>query len=288
MLVAVRQSADVICDRWSLSVVMAAFLGAGRSGDFAQRTGVTGSLLTARLRRLETAGLFLKVPYSRRPLRHEYRLTNMGEEFYPVLVEMVRWERRWFPDAASPIAGLVEARTPFALSSPPTCAGCGREVTARDVTVRVSRAQLQKMPDKQTEHRRSTVDSAGATLAQPLLGPSLDILGDKWSIEVINCAFLGVHRFSAFRTLLGIAPNILTDRIARLAAARFLSRGDNRHGSKPAQGYWLTEEGLSFYPVLLRMQDWADAWITDRYRSPVTLVHRPCGRPLQLPIAGMS
>ena len=281
LLVAVRQSADIICDRWSLSVVLAAFLGASRFNDFVLQTGVTGSLLTARLRRLETAGIIMKVPYSRRPVRHEYRLTNMGSEFYAVVVEMVRWEQRWFPDHTNPVFQLVRNRSSQFLLEPPACKACGKPVSARDVTLKISRALLQRMPEKQTVQRRSTIDRGSEPFAKALLGISLDILGDKWSIEIINCAFLRVHRFREFRNHIGIAANILTDRLNRLVGAGFLRRGDART-KMPTPGYWLTEEGLSFYPVLLRMQDWADTWITDRYRSPVALIHRPCGHVLEI------
>lgn len=282
MLIAVRQSANVICDRWSLSVVLAALLGARRFSDFVERTGVTGGLLTARMRRLEAAGLFVAVPYSRRPLRHEYRLTNMGEELYAVVVEMVRWEQRWFPEPANPMLQLIDARSPEALTMPVACKACGLPILARDVSIKISRTLLQKMPDKQMDHRRSTIDSASEPIAPALLGTSLDLLGDKWSIELINCAFLGLHRFGEFRAYTGIAANILTDRMNRLMSTGFLYRGDSRHSGKPAPGYWLTEEGLSFYPVLLRMQDWADAWISDRVRSPITLTHRPCEQVLRI------
>lgn len=269
-------------------MLLAALLGARRFNDFVERTGVTGGLLTARMRRLEAAGLFIAVPYSRRPLRHEYRLTTMGEELYAVVVEMVRWEQRWFPDPTNPMLQLVRSRSPDALAAPVACAACGLPILARDVDVKVSRTLLQKMPDKQTEHRRSTIDSGSQPTAPALLGTSLDLLGDKWSIELINCAFLGLHRFGEFRAHTGIAANILTDRMNRLTNAGFLSRGDARLSDKPAPGYWLSEEGLSFYPVLLRMQDWADAWITDRVRSPVTLLHRPCGKTLRIKPTGAS
>ncbi len=279
LLAAVRQSADIICDRWSISLIAAEFMGARRFNEFVDLIGVTGGLLTARLRRLEQDGILLQTPYSRRPPRNEYWLTNMGRAFFSVLVEMVRWEQSWSPNPDSPMLRTVHTRAPKALLDCVRCEACRNRVTARDVGLMVSRARLEAMPVKQTAFRRSSVDSDSSPPAAPLLGPSLDLLGDKWSIEVINCSFLGVRRFGDFKAQMGVAGNVLGDRLNRLVAMGFLSRHDGRRGAAK-NGYWLTPRGLSFYPVLLRLQDWADTWIVDRYRSPVTLVHKTCGQPL--------
>ena len=281
MLVAVRQSAGIICDRWSISIILALMLGVRRFNDVAEVSGVTGGMLAARLRRLETDGLLLRVPYSRRPMRYEYRLANMGSELFDVVIEMVRWERRWFPQIDSGALKLVVSVAAQALETAATCAVCGRVVDARGVDVRVSRTLMQKIPAKQTTYRRSSVSSITPSATRPLLGPSLDLLGDTWSIEIINCAFLRLHRFSDYRARTGIAANILSDRLGRLVACGFMRRGAG-DGELESSGYRLTEEGIDFYPTLLRLQDWADKWIPGRTRSPVTLVHRACGNRLTL------
>ena len=79
MLMAVRQGADVVCDRWSLSLIIAAFLGDTKFAEFERRTGIASRLATMRLRTLVEQGIMVRLPYSIRPLRHEYRLTIMGE-----------------------------------------------------------------------------------------------------------------------------------------------------------------------------------------------------------------
>ncbi|WP_304170213.1 helix-turn-helix domain-containing protein [Phenylobacterium aquaticum] len=277
VLAAVRQAADVVCDRWSLALILAAFLGETRFGGFMTRTGMANRLVTARLRSLEAEGLLVRLPYSRRPLRHEYRLTNMGEAFFEVVAQMARWRRIWRPAEDDPIAALVAARAEGPIDGPLICGACGAAVTARDIELRLNRAQLQTMPAKQTAHRRSTQAGAPSPGAQDLLGPCLDVFGDKWGIEIIICAFMRLRRFGDFRAQTGIAASILTDRLARLTEAGVLERVDG--------GYRLTPCGVDVYGVLIAIQDWADTWLAVRYRSPVRLIHRACGQVFHLPPA---
>lgn len=272
VLVAVRQAADVVCDRWSLTLILAAFLGERRFGGFQARTGMATRLIATRLRALELRGLLGKEPYSRRPLRQEYHLTPMGRQFFEVIVQMVRWQQNGRADPGEPLLKLIETGQGAALDPSLHCAACGAHVTARDIELRLSRAQLQAMPAKQVLHRRSSLPAGDG---DGLLGPSLDLFGDKWSIEIIICAFMRVRRFGDFRSQTGIAGNILTDRLNRMTAAQILVRA--------ADGYRLTERGIDLYGVLVAIQDWADAWLEPRYRSPVRLVHRACGQVFSLP-----
>ncbi|MER2224827.1 MAG: helix-turn-helix domain-containing protein, partial [Rhodococcus sp. (in: high G+C Gram-positive bacteria)] len=43
-----------------------------------------------------------------------------------------------------------------------------------------------------------------------------DIIGDRWSLLIVRDAFDGASRFSQFQRNLGIAKNILTERLKAL------------------------------------------------------------------------
>ncbi len=80
----------------------------------------------------------------------------------------------------------------------------------------------------------------------------LEHVGEWWSILVLRDAFKGASRFDEFRDNLGIAPTILTKRLAALVEAGFLARQRyNEH--PPRDEYVLTERGRDFRPVLLAM-----------------------------------
>lgn len=88
---------DLVGNRTSFLVLREAFYGTTRFDDFAARVQVSESVAAARLKALVEAGLLERQPY-REPgerTRHEYRLTPMGADFFPVLVALVAWGDRW-------------------------------------------------------------------------------------------------------------------------------------------------------------------------------------------------
>ncbi len=275
VLVSARQAIDIVCDRWTLSIVLALLEGERRFKGLAERTGMASRLLTTRLKTLEGDGIVARMPYSLHPPRFEYRLTNMGLDLRPVILQMDRWERTWAGSGA--LSGDLTHRLCGApLRADVRCRSCGRPAGARDMDPRISRAQLQKLPEKTARHRRSIVNSQTPNGAPQRLGPSLDVFGDKWSIEILLCAFFRIRRFSDFRRSTGIAANILSDRLERLVAAGLLSK--SRDPRKPS-GYWLTAKGIDSYAIMLAVHEWADTWVRGRYRSPVKLIHAACGQP---------
>jgi len=80
-------------------------------------------------------------------------------------------------------------------------------------------------------------------------------VGDAWSMMILRDASFGMTRFDQFRTSLGIAPNILTRRLAALTEEGLLEkRRYNEH--PPRDEYILTEKGRDFLPVLAVIGAW--------------------------------
>ena len=106
-------------DRWSLLVVAALLGGPQRFGDLlASLDGLAPNILSKRLGHLEAEGLVVGEPYSRRPVRHAYRLTAAGAELAGVLRLLAHWEAHHRP-GATPSGGT------------PRHAACGTAVEAR-------------------------------------------------------------------------------------------------------------------------------------------------------------
>lgn len=59
------------------------------------QTGAMPQMIAARLKKLEADGLVKRHVYNKRPLRHEYHLTEKGEAFYPVILTPRAWGETW-------------------------------------------------------------------------------------------------------------------------------------------------------------------------------------------------
>ena len=105
---------------------------------------------------------------------------------------------------------------------------------------------------------------------------TLDVIGDKWSLLILRDAFYGLRRFDDFQEDLGVARNVLTDRLQKLVATGVFER--RRYEERPPRfEYRLTEKGRALLPVMLAMIAWGDRWATDSEEPPVTLTHKTCG-----------
>ena len=84
------------------------------------------------------------------------------------------------------------------------------------------------------------------------VGRTVDRVGDAWSLMILRDAFHGLTRFDQFQKSLGVAPNILTRRLAKLVEAGMLER--RRYNARPPRDeYVLTAQGRDFWPVLVAM-----------------------------------
>jgi DNA-binding HxlR family transcriptional regulator len=88
---------------------------------------------------------------------------------------------------------------------------------------------------------------------------SLEVLGEKWTLLVVREAFFGLTRFSEFRSALGIASDILTNRLATLVEIGVMEKRSYREGgSRERFSYHLTESGRALRVVLASLKEWGD------------------------------
>lgn len=94
----IASALDLVGDSWTLVIVRDLAMGKARFAQLLQSPeGITTSILTDRLRRLEAAGVVSRTAYQERPVRHEYRLTAKGRGLIPVLQALARWSGAWTP-----------------------------------------------------------------------------------------------------------------------------------------------------------------------------------------------
>jgi DNA-binding HxlR family transcriptional regulator len=129
----IARSIDVVGEWWSFLILRDAFRGVRRFDDFQASLGIARNMLSRRLKRLVEAGLLETRPYSERPLRHEYRLTEKGRDFYPVLMTLMAWGNRWVRRERSSVA--LSRRTGAPLDPVLIDRATGEPVTPQSVVV---------------------------------------------------------------------------------------------------------------------------------------------------------
>ncbi len=89
---------------------------------------------------------------------------------------------------------------------------------------------------------------------------TVDVLRDPWSFLILREAFSGTTRFADFRSGLGIATDVLTDRLGALTAAGILRKQlYQEQGSRARAEYHLTPAGAELKTVIGALQQWGDA-----------------------------
>jgi DNA-binding HxlR family transcriptional regulator len=105
---------------------------------------------------------------------------------------------------------------------------------------------------------------------------TLEVLGDRWTILIVRDAFLGVRRFDDFQRDLGLARNVLADRLGRLVEEGVLER--RRYQERPERfEYRLTAKGIDLWPVTVSLMHWGDRYYPAEGGSPRVILHRDCG-----------
>jgi DNA-binding HxlR family transcriptional regulator len=92
---------------------------------------------------------------------------------------------------------------------------------------------------------------------------TLELVGDRWTLLVVRDVVLGNHRFDQLLTSLGVASNVLTDRLNRLVADGILERV--RYSEHPERfEYRLTKKGRELGVPLLALMQWGDRYVSDK------------------------
>jgi len=100
------------------------------------------------------------------------------------------------------------------------------------------------------------------------LPQALEVVGERWSFMILRAAFNGVIHFEEFLSELGIARNILSNRLAKLVDNGILKRGPCQADRRKIE-YRLTEKGLDLLPALLALKQWGEKYTLGEPSNPV-------------------
>ncbi|HET6510116.1 MAG TPA: helix-turn-helix domain-containing protein [Baekduia sp.] len=105
---------------------------------------------------------------------------------------------------------------------------------------------------------------------------TLELVGERWTLLIIRDAFLGIRRFGDFAARLGIARNVLQDRLERLVEAGILEKVP--YQERPLRHeYRLTAMGRDLWPSIVALLQFGDKHLAGPAGPPMLLLHRGCG-----------
>ncbi|HEY4200868.1 MAG TPA: helix-turn-helix domain-containing protein [Devosiaceae bacterium] len=109
---------------------------------------------------------------------------------------------------------------------------------------------------------------------------SLDQIGEWWSLLIVRECTLGTTRFDEFQRRLGIARNVLTNRLAHLIEQGIVEKLPLENSQRYFQ-YRLTRKGEELYPVLVALLQWGDRWIETEKGPPLRLIDNRTQQPIE-------
>ena len=107
------------------------------------------------------------------------------------------------------------------------------------------------------------------------IAAALAVVGERWSLLVLRDVLLGRRRFAEIKRSLGVAPNILSDRLQQLVEHGLLERRPISEGSDSYE-YVATAKGRDVSPILTALLQWGDTYAAP-HGPPRVQVHVQCG-----------
>lgn len=270
-------------DAWTQLILREAFYGARRFSVWRERLGIPRSVLTDRLNRLVAAGLLEQRGAPGSATRMEYRLTEMGLDMFGVAVMQGQWERKW---ARSPLQeryflAFYDRQTGERVVPAIFDHERGHPVDVHHVRWEANAGLTPIAPPTSRRRRTSPVETD-----RPIIDRSTDIMGDYWSWAVLAAAFFRLRRFDEIHEALGVATNILADRLNRMVLHGVL-RKDLYQKAPPRFEYRLTEAGLDLFPIIMAMHGWSERWLCPD-GPPLHLIDTQTGEPIKAVVCDLG
>ena len=108
------------------------------------------------------------------------------------------------------------------------------------------------------------------------IAATLEVVGERWTLLILRDILHGNRRFDQLQESLGLARNVLSNRLGRLADEGIIERRPYQERPERFE-YFLTEKGLDLWPVLVAMLGWGDKHVYGENGGPVVMIHKECG-----------
>lgn len=279
---------DCVGDVWTYRIMRSLLFRPRTFEGLISELGISRGTLTARLHRLEDAGLAKR----REDGQTGYVACSAGAALFEYILLFDCWADRWHGDDPNdlqmpenknitPRIGLAAgfcANCDFPVQPSFLCRGCGHQPLATQVKIPNTKILntdplgLGSAPKQTRQRRGATEDRDGLWYS---------IMADRWSALVVACQFFGLHKFSEIEQTLGIPASTLSNRLQQLTQQAIIVP-HSRHSADSRAEYILSAKGLSLYPTLLAAIRWAEKFVTEQDTGKLALDHILCGRSLDV------
>ena len=126
--------------------------------------------------------------------------------------------------------------------------------------------------------RNDDLDRFKEAALQCPIPAAVELIGEKWAFLILRGTFNGLQHFEEFQAGLGIARNILSDRLGKMVAGGILERSPDP-ADKRRVIYSLTPKGEGLLPVVLALRQWGEQW--GYGTMSIVLADRQNGKPVR-------
>lgn len=124
----------------------------------------------------------------------------------------------------------------------------------------------------------SRIDGFRAAAVHCPLPAAVELIGEKWAFLIVRGAFNSLQHFEEFQAGLGVARNILSDRLGKLVAGGIMERTHDSADRRKVI-YSLTRKGEALLPVLVALRQWGEEW--GHGPAPIMLADARDGQPIE-------
>lgn len=269
-----RGTVEIVLDSWSFLIIREAFFGVRRFDSFQKRLGIPRQTLTTRLNALVENRIFVVGRKEGEP-GHQYFFTERGKDLFQTMLSLMEFGDAWLRGADEPPLQMIHTTCGHETSPMTVCSECKEPVETHNVNFRDGPGAAFLPLSERPKTRRSSDPYVLERVRPCSVARSLQIIGDKWSFLVLREAYFGVRRYDEMREKLGIASNVLADRLARLVDAGVFVKVPYGNGAGRYE-YRFTDMGRALYKPMIVMMAWGDRWLNPG-AAPLRLRHRTCG-----------
>jgi DNA-binding HxlR family transcriptional regulator len=271
---AIAVTNGIVGDEWTLWIIQTALsAGISRYNEWLRAGPISSSVLTARLASLVEAGVFSRIAYTAHPPRFDYRLTQRGEQMWPILLTIWAWERRWVHDSGHRLPPVRHMNCGRIVDPIVTCDDCAAHSSVRDVTAGFGPAWTWSRSIPSSSTRRRAWNGARP---RELMAQTMAVIGNRWSAALLISAFLGATRFGEFEQQMGAPPTIVADRLRTFCDLDFLAQSPHPD-RQDWTTYHLTDKGRAFFPVVGVALEWGQRWFRSPEGRALEMTHNKCG-----------